>query len=542
MSRTLSKILVICAMVAIFPLLVVGTAFAAYFSVESTVHVNFYYIENVKAVGNNAKAAVVFDGSDKTSDFEIKKGQESQVNLDISAVGYEFVGWFEGAKDKYIDGESDIISPKTLTINMKEEKTYTAIFEAIKYQVSYNYIADPTVNTDQITTIVPGTEEDTTAEYVFGKELPQLKKDGWTFHGWNKYVDSSVDTTAYYTTAEFGNIARDEQGKRNVTLYAGLGASWTENTTIRINYHKGDEVVDYEDVVKADTTAYDYYGHLNSIQDKADRGYHFVGVKDKNGNSLNSQIDNLTEYEETVVDVYLVSEAVRYSASVASGDATFTGNATVEFTVEDLASTDNMTAKFGAWFQNDNWTKEYSFYTLAGLKAGESETVISNAEGLVSVLNASVDESKNSTSATEFVAQINKAFRFQVTGYTQYMASSTDTPDWFDSKLYTEDGREIPAGGKEILGACDTTITLGEFLKITSINYFKNEAGDGVAFARISVSGVSFEDGDVALDTTINDILEMIIDRGVTINWTGDNSNIATFAEMNVFFTPITAA
>ena len=50
MSRTLSKILVICALVVVVPLMVVGTTLAAYFSINSTVKIASYVVDDNYAV------------------------------------------------------------------------------------------------------------------------------------------------------------------------------------------------------------------------------------------------------------------------------------------------------------------------------------------------------------------------------------------------------------------------------------------------------------------------------------------------------------
>ena len=57
MSKTFTKTLVICAMVVLFPLMIVGTAFASYYSIDATVNVAAYAIGESQSDAAYAKVA-----------------------------------------------------------------------------------------------------------------------------------------------------------------------------------------------------------------------------------------------------------------------------------------------------------------------------------------------------------------------------------------------------------------------------------------------------------------------------------------------------
>ena len=78
MSRTLSKILVICAMVVLFPLMIVGTTFAAYYSIDASVVVKAY--TNKISNSSEAYAQVVYDGKAE-QDFTITDSHMKDISL-----------------------------------------------------------------------------------------------------------------------------------------------------------------------------------------------------------------------------------------------------------------------------------------------------------------------------------------------------------------------------------------------------------------------------------------------------------------------------
>ena len=60
MSRKFSKVMIICAMVVLFPLLIVGTAFASYYSISAIVEVDTYVNYSNVSADANAFAGVLY--------------------------------------------------------------------------------------------------------------------------------------------------------------------------------------------------------------------------------------------------------------------------------------------------------------------------------------------------------------------------------------------------------------------------------------------------------------------------------------------------
>ena len=104
MSNKLAKILMICSLIVLIPLLVVGTVLAVYFSMNDSVNIEVY--ENVQygsvaapTIGSN-NATVKYVENDGI--FVVTNGHNRNTVLKANLVdGLRFKGWFEGTKDEY---------------------------------------------------------------------------------------------------------------------------------------------------------------------------------------------------------------------------------------------------------------------------------------------------------------------------------------------------------------------------------------------------------------------------------------------------------
>ena len=160
MSKTLSKILVICAMVIIAPLMIVGTAFASFYSIEATVNFFAYTgeVENLDAF------AEVKHGESADSELSISKGHKQEISVSTHSTGYDFLGWFEGTIEEYKNGTAALISNESLLkIKVEDYSNVVAAFKIKSYTIeSWSYLETPEA---AVKTTAPAGAK---TEYVYG--------------------------------------------------------------------------------------------------------------------------------------------------------------------------------------------------------------------------------------------------------------------------------------------------------------------------------------------------------------------------------------
>lgn len=232
MSNKLAKILMICSLIVLIPLLVVGTVLAVYFSMNDSVNIEVY--ENVQygsvaapTIGSN-NATVKYVENDGI--FVVTNGHNRNTVLKANLVdGLRFKGWFEGTKDEYETALASGNVPTLenteleLTIKTGDVDNLTAIYEVVKFNVTYAYDTDPTDGVDNSVSTLPS-EHSSVFEY--GETLPEKltltdnvdKTDStlWFSMGWMVLGD---ETQTLYTQANFPYTA-DVEGDVNVTLTA----------------------------------------------------------------------------------------------------------------------------------------------------------------------------------------------------------------------------------------------------------------------------------------------------------------------------------
>ncbi len=529
MSRTLSKILVLCAVIAIFPLMIVGTAFAAYHSFESTISIGFYFVNGEKAEGTNAKAAVRYDGIDKFEDFKISKGHLDKANLDIpTPVGYDFVGWYKGNKVDYeADKAPEILSPKTLSVDMTNGTEYLAIFEVYKYKVNYRYTENPNVSPNNNAAKVPESDEKYAGqdfgEYNYGATLPVLKDvQGWKFIGWRKYVENEVDTTGTpYVVAEFGDVTK-ENGDRVVTL----SSDWKANPQVIVTYYDyttKSQIVK-ESVDRDTTNQYNYSNQFNNLvkeeKKEPDLGYVWEGFVNADGSNLPT-VSDFTSLESTPtkpaeVKVYVTKGAVKYTANIAveeKASASYTGTK-IEFTVNDIA--ENYKNLFKGVFEENSYNKKYSFFTFKDVKVNNE--VISSVDGLATELSKLINENKHESAELTLIAEFNTEFNVQVTqaNGVKYIVSKSGGILDESNHVYVPDEGSRSALDPTTIQSMSTTVTLKEFLGLTNYTVFYDAVSDGneVVFSKLYIDGISLTVDNITLESTMNDVLQLCCSQG----------------------------
>lgn len=138
MSRKISNILVICALVVIFPLLVIGSAFAAYYSINSTVTVGIY----TDYIANSVSASVVYNARANKEEFEISGSHAKVITLKANSTGYTFKGWFDGNASKYEEAVAAeevkyFNTEKELNVKLADHENILAVYEIVPFTIEY---------------------------------------------------------------------------------------------------------------------------------------------------------------------------------------------------------------------------------------------------------------------------------------------------------------------------------------------------------------------------------------------------------------------
>lgn len=499
MSRTLSKILIICAMVVLFPLMIVGTTFAAYYSIDASVVVKAY--TNKVSSSSDAYAQVVYNNKYE-EDFTITDSHMKDIKLKAVSNGYDFKGWFDGDIEKYSkaheEGDVSFVSTDAeLNAAITDYEKLLAVFEIKEYAVRYSYKAQP--NDDVAINTTP--EEDdgdaTLRTYYFGDKLPVLTYEGnnYKFLGWKIVGDA---TEKIYTIAEF-DFAED------ITLTA----VWQEQSKISVTYHAEDGSV----LNTVEIYSNQYYKFDDPFTVMADKGIEAVdgytyAWQDANGNVITEISEETSNF-----DVYLKSILVVYNVNVNADGAEFDGQTQfdVNFTILD-------TNELSALTDESKWSTDYSFYKVTGLMYNGK--TYNFADSTLNIVNEIVSAYPNGTETNlQLDAVITKYFtKFAIDNtivcYTNINGVVED--------VYLENDLGVQ-GYKVYVTNGDSTMTIGKLLglqsaegKTTQLYAEDSESGEAIA---VNLDGFNVKIGEttnyykVTMDMTVNDLIELVLNN-----------------------------
>ena len=472
MSRTLSKILVICAMVVVFPLMIVGTAFASFYSIEATTAVEVY--TGSHEVPTDAFAQVQY-GEQANTKLTIAEGHLNEIQIKTLSNGYDFVGWYAGTVQEYTGDENPefISAEQTLKAKAVDYKNLVAVFELKSYTLSWNYISNPE-NISEISTTAP---EGAKAEYYWGDALPVLSYDHYDFKGWTTEGDET-----FYSAAKFENSG--------AIVANALENSWQSHGQVEVRYYDEDK-----NIINAATETI-YKGSVVTVKNPSDvvaltDGYKY-SWKDANNFTVSGSFSIPKEFEGESVNFYLSKETATYTANLTENAEATYNTASVSFTVENKTALENL-------FNEENW-KKYSFHEITGISF--NEITYTTADELSAAIVAS---SKNSNTTVELEMVLTKYFETFKANQVEIMSTGT---------AIFQEGEEIEYA---LSGSVDyvSTGTIAKLLNIEGLTFVNdNQTGAevvDVAGVRITWSDGSFSDFTVTRDTVLNDLIEEIL-------------------------------
>lgn len=371
MSNKLAKVLVICALVVVLPLFVAGTVIAVYNSLNSTINVEVYTGEKEEGRVYPQEPTITSDAGIAQVDnegvisYQVTNGLNKQTKLEFTAVGYNFVGWFNGTRAEYVQAIGDLqdgeqiefiqeVPNQVLSINQKDYSNITAVFEVISYNFEFYYQQTP--NGEFLTTAPNGK-----TEYIYGEQLPTFADtDTHDFMGWAIY-----DKNAQTEIGEPSKVA-------NFATTDGLTLTtvWEEVKTYRVEYYGDDGMLDNDN----DTFTTRNYQSYQLQTPTAKTGY-TATWKDASGKVIISITEEMLEENEQslTIKLYLSYSANTYSASFTGANgATFTGGSrTATFKVDN-------TAELSKFDVDANWSHSDGYsYTVASYSYnGKSYTTI----------------------------------------------------------------------------------------------------------------------------------------------------------------------
>lgn len=423
MSRTVSKILAICAMVVVIPLMIVGTAFVAFFATERTVNVNTYIVDDVHAVNyldeNNVEVKIAdpqFQYGEKLySSHKITAPQSKTVEISAQdSVAYEFQGWFAGDVKQYKEAaasaEGAQFAAKTLALNLDMQKAadeYVAVYSVVRYNIAgWSYKADPEKG---------GETEEAPAEakssYIYGEKLPVLtytasntENPQYTFAGWivKDGVKNPDGTPRRYKNATFV-----DDGTEGLVLTN----PWADSkyATIKFFGQDGSEIAGMSKQIRVGES-FTLPNARETSKDADKAGYEYYWTSDAEGQT---RIAEVTPTNEDAINVYLHKAALTYTVQLVESDANYNQEGEITFTRDAHENLDKV-------FQAENWTIANQFWEFDGINW--NGTKYASAEEFVKAFVAA--NPAESSTATLTANVIKNYTKFSVNTLEYYTAES----------------------------------------------------------------------------------------------------------------------
>lgn len=321
MSKQLVKILVICALVIICPLVIVGVSLMSTEAVGCTLTIFDGGVEKYGDEdfgGKSSKVTIMVNGEAKKSN-KVTLTKRTEVTVTFEGVGYDFLGWFEGKYNEInLEGEKvdKAVSDKlSYTFEISKNTVLTAVRNVKQYNVTYaGFYDDATTVVD----IAPETLE-------FNQPLTMLEaKAGKIQGGWYQ-----EDGEYAGVTTKVANFATSG----DVTVYP----AW-ENQML-VEYIKGDKVIASTRLFESQVAEYNLLTIDDQVvKDNITQGYEFVGWTNQLGGA---EVTEIT-YDQNGIKLILNEQLITLSLNV-KYNALSEETSTITYNVNSGFSTYNVT-------------------------------------------------------------------------------------------------------------------------------------------------------------------------------------------------------
>ena len=301
MSKQLIKIICICALVVICPLIIVGVSIMATEAVGYTLTICEGGIEKVGEVdfgGKSSQISIIVDGKTQTSNkITLTKRTEVTVTFNTDnevCKGYDFIGWYNGNYSE-INVETDS------KLNKQGESSYT--FEITKNTVltAVRNVKTYTVNYTEFLDMNGSPVSFASQDLVYNQDLMQPSLDPTdtrVFTGWREKSETGV-----------GDITRkanfENSGAVNVV------PAWEEEMQVTYVAQDGVTKIYQETLTESQVASYTLLNETNPlVKEAVGAGYEFVGWK-ANGQSVNG-----FDYDTNGITLVLDRKLVNYTLNV----------------------------------------------------------------------------------------------------------------------------------------------------------------------------------------------------------------------------------
>ena len=521
MSRSVSKILAIIAMVVIIPLMIVGTAFVAFYSADKTINVSVMFDE--RAEGDVKDPQIEYKGKlDSSHKITAGQGGKVEVSAQISSVAYTFQGWFAGNEQEYrafVEANgADAVEWQggkgtlTLRVDMQDAADeYVAVYNVVRYSIAgWEYKLNP--EQDAVTTnVAPNGAKQT---YKYGEALPTANDlatpyegDDFTFAGWvvKDGVANADGTLRRYDHATFEGV-----GTEGIVLTN----PWESVAAAQINFfdEAGEALTDLNREIKVGEE-FTLPNVRENTQIQTVDGYNYFWTASQE--SASEKITKVSPTDTEAINVYLHKEAIEYAVTLEEKDAQYTSRETagITFTVENKTELDNL-------FNVANWTLNSKFWEFSGLVWNTKEY-----KDAATFVTDFVKANPSEKATAQFTSNVVKNYEtFSVSeGRIEYrtLEPETTTPNG-TVKYHTGSGdsdAHRPTTDDSI------TLTIGELFGFTQTQNGEwyavyNNQKRKVTLNKINVTingaemGLIIENFEQFKDLTIEDVITQILEHG----------------------------
>lgn len=359
MSKRLVKILCICAVAVLLPLIAVGVALSVTEPVMCTLKV-----EESGKTGNfvSSSVSIRVEGKEvEGKEVEVKK--HSEITLVFKGEGYDFDGWFKGSADEIKTDDNAVEEETSYTFLIRGNSTFTAVRNVIEYQITYTGFLD-----DGVTSVSTQIDElQQTVEY--GQTLASLTSvSGATWGGW--YEAQSQGETVDATGTKVAKFLGREVELKPV---------WSNQMTI--TYRDGDTIIATQRVSEEGALTHALLNaESDAVKNAVSRGKRFSGWKNESGEDVTSVIFDKNGYV-----LYLQEETIGYTLNVKYNEVSNENPSTISYNIDQ-------------GFTSYTLASQRPGYTFKGLKLGE-DVYYQNGNEFVSTSSSKLsDQILNGTS------------------------------------------------------------------------------------------------------------------------------------------------